>query len=112
MMLSYLILLDGTFSTHLGSLQSNVKPLRIESAPSSFKAMVTLTNLDVLLTSEARMERQIDVQIGAAAAVICRCFGRAKEDLLVNLYSYPHIWPCPKDARYRRLKGISMIAIG
>lgn len=106
-MLSFLILLDGTFSTHLGSLQSSVKTLRIEFKAFKFKAIVTLTNLDVLLTCEARMEREIDVQIGAAAAVIFRCFGRAKEDLLVNLYSYPHIWPCLKDARYRRLKGIS-----
>lgn len=48
------------------------------------------------------MEREVDVQIGAAAAVICYCFGQF--DLLANLYSYPHLWSCPNDARYRWLK--------
>ncbi|TWW77456.1 Transposon TX1 uncharacterized 149 kDa protein ORF 2 [Takifugu flavidus] len=46
--------------------------------------------LGVLFTSEGRMEREIDRQIGAASAVM-RILHRSV-DLPVDLRSYPHLW--------------------
>ena len=46
--------------------------------------------LGVLFTSEERMEREIDRWIGACFFVVSVCHS---EDLLVNLCSYPHLWP-------------------